>query len=416
MNNKLTIQAIDDDSDDLCLLEELFWEIPDIHVTFQGFSNFEEGLEALENDPGDLLFIDYRLGAKTGIEVFHEVQKIGFTNPVILLTGHGNEKIAVESLKAGMADYLTKGTLTAPTLQRTMANVLEKHRLRQSNSEQAQRVEAADRELFRRIRSEKEVLEQTLIGSLEAMTHVLSIMNPDVFSRSIRISRYVVAIAKQMNLTVIWKLEVAALLSQIGFITFPPEILHNLARGKELGHQETLLYHQHPSIGADMIRKIPRMEKVADIIEHQEHTFDDQDAPIDPDQVPFESRILKVAIDLDALESTGHTKQQALDHLRTHVKKYDPAVLNALRAISNKTLPFKTKEVPMVDLSPPMVLAEDIRAKSGAIVLPKGQPVTFTMLTRLHNFSLFQPIREPISVLLPVTTLHEELELAVTTK
>ena len=68
----------------------------------------------------------------------------------------------------------------------------------------------------------------------------------------------------------------------------------------------------------------------------------------------------------------------------------------------------------MSDLSPPMVLAEDIRAKSGAMVLPKGQPVTFTMLTRLHNFSLFQPIREPILVLLPVTTLHEELELAVT--
>ncbi len=414
MNNKLTIQAIDDDSDDLCLLEELLWEIPDTHVTFQGFADFEAGLEALENDPGDLLFLDYRLGAKTGIEAFQEVQKIGFANPVILLTGHGDEKTAVAALKAGMADYLTKGTLTTSTLQRAISNVLEKHRLRQNNSAQAQRVEAADRELFRRIHSEKEVLEQTLIGALEAMTQVLSIMNPEVFSRSIRITRYVTAIAKQMNLTVIWKLEVAALLSQIGFITFPPEILHNLARGKELSHQETLLHQQYPSIGADMIRKIPRMGKVADFIEHQEHTLDDPDSESNPDNIPLESRILKVAIDLDALESTGHTKQQALDHLRTHVKKYDPTVLNALRAISNKTLPFKTKEVAMSDLSPPMVLAEDIRAKSGAMVLPKGQPVTFTMLTRLHNFSLFQPIREPILVLLPVTTLHEELELAVT--
>lgn len=415
MNTKLTIQAIDDDSDDLCLLEELLWEIPDTHVTFQGFSNLEAGLEALENDPGDLLFLDYRLGAHTGIEAFEDIQKIGFTNPVILLTGHGDEKTEVAALKAGMADYLTKGTLTTATLQRAISNVLEKHRMRQHNSDQSQRVEAADRELFRRIRSEKEVLEQTLIGALEAMTQVLSIMNPEVFSRSIRIARYVTAIAKQMNLSVIWKLEVAALLSQIGFITFPPEILHNLARGKELSHQETLLYQQYPSIGADMIRKIPRMEKVAEIIEHQEHTFDDSASQTNPSTIPLESRILKVAIDLDALESSKHTKQQALDDLRTHAKKYDPTVLNALRAISNKALPFKTKEVAMADLSPPMVLAEDIRAKSGAMVLPKGQPVTFTMLTRLHNFSLFQPIREPISVILPVTTLHEELEMAVTT-
>ena len=43
MNNKLTIQAIDDDSDDLCLLEELLWEIPDTHVTFQGSVIFKAG-------------------------------------------------------------------------------------------------------------------------------------------------------------------------------------------------------------------------------------------------------------------------------------------------------------------------------------------------------------------------------------
>ncbi|MDT7043631.1 HD-GYP domain-containing protein [Candidatus Nitronereus thalassa] len=415
MNHTLTIQAIDDDSDDLCWLEELLWEIPNIHVNFQGFRQLDAGLAALKDNPGDVLFLDFRLGAKTGVEAFKDIQEIGYLNPVILLTGHGDERIAVQALKEGMADYLTKATLTAPTLQRTIFNALEKHRLRQQNIEQKLRMEAADRELLRRIRSEKEVLEETLIGSLEAMTHVLSIMNPEVFNRSIRITRYATAIAKQLNLSVTWKLEVAALLSQIGFITFPPELLHNLARGRGLSHQETLLYHQYPSIGAEMIRKIPRMEKVADIIEYQEDTLDETTDSIESKIVPFESRILKVAIDLDGLESTGHTKQQALDTLRQHAKKYDPAVLNALRALSSKTLPFKTKEVAMADLNPSMILAEDIRAKSGAIVLPKGQPVTFTMLTRLHNFSLFQPIREPIQVLLPVTTLHEELELATGT-
>lgn len=414
MDTTLTIYAIDDDDDDLCLLEELLWEIPNTHITFQGYKDLETGLESLKNAPCDILFLDYRLGAKTGIEAFQEIQQIGFTNPVILLTGHGAEHIAVEAMKSGMADYLTKGTLTPSALNRTIINALEKHRLRHTNVEQAKRVEAADRELFRRIRSEKEVLEQTLIGSLEAMTHVLSIMNPEVFSRSIRITRYATAIAKQIGLPVIWKLEVAALLSQIGFITFPPEILRKLARGKELSHQETLLYQQYPAIGAEMIRKIPRMEKVADIIEHQECTLDDPAFETDLKPISLESRILKVSIDLDALESTGHTKQQALDELRLHAKRYDLAVLNALRGISSKALPYKTKDLPMIDLSPPMILAEDIRSKSGAVVLPKGQPVTFTMLTRLHNFSIFQPIREPIKVLLPVTTLNEELELAVT--
>jgi len=232
MDTKIKIQAIDEDGDDLRFLEELLWEIPNTHVTFQGFKHLDAALEALEEEPGNLLFLEYVLGAKTGIEAFHEIQELGYRNPVILLTGHGNEQIAVRAMKAGLADYVTKSTLNVSTVQRVISNALEKHALRQANVEQQQRVEAADREPFRRIRSEKEVLEQTLIGSLEAMTHVLSIMNPDVFSRSIRISRYVTAIAKQMGLPVIWQLEVAALLSQIGFITVPHEILDNLARGK----------------------------------------------------------------------------------------------------------------------------------------------------------------------------------------
>ena len=288
-------------------------------------------------------------------------------------------------MKSGIADYLSKATLAPTILHRAITNALEKHQLRQAIQEQQRRIEAADRESLLRIRSEKEVLEHTLIGSLAAMTQVLSIMNPEVFSRSIRITRYVTAIAKQMELPEIWQLEVAAMLSQIGCITFPPEVLHNLARGMELGHKEAQLYDQYPSIGADMIRKIPRMDRVADIIEHQEHVLDDPAHQDKLDTIPLESRILKVAIDMDALESTGHSKQQAMDTLRIHVKKYDPVVLHNLRVISKKSI-LKTKEVDMADLSPPMVLAEDIRAKSGATVLPKSQPVTVTMLIRLHNF------------------------------
>ena len=83
--------------------------------------------------------------------------------------------------------------------------------------------------------------------------------------------------------------------------------------------------------------------------------------------------------------------------------------------MSATTLSYKPLEVSILDLKPNMMLAEDIRAKSGAVVIPKGQPVTFTLLTRLHNFTLFQPIREPIQVLSPVTTLQEELILEGTT-
>ena len=84
MDTTLTIYAIDDDNDDLRLLEETIREIPNFHVTFHGYGDLASGMRALQQDPGDLLFLDFRLGAKTGIEAFREIQGIGYTKPAIL--------------------------------------------------------------------------------------------------------------------------------------------------------------------------------------------------------------------------------------------------------------------------------------------------------------------------------------------
>jgi len=84
MSTTLMIQAIDDDDDDLRILEEFLREIPNTHVTFHGYGDLLSGMRALQHNPGDLLFLDFRLGAKTGIEAFREIQGIGYTKPVIL--------------------------------------------------------------------------------------------------------------------------------------------------------------------------------------------------------------------------------------------------------------------------------------------------------------------------------------------
>jgi len=58
-----------------------------------------------------------------------------------------------------------------------------------------------------------------------------------------------------------------------------------------------------------------------------------------------------------------------------------------------------------------MILADDIRTKSGAMLVPQGQLVTSAMLARLKNFIMFRTMREPLKVGIPLTTLREELEL-----
>ena len=90
----------------------------------------EEGLEkSLEEQP-DLILLDYMLPDLDGLEFIAELKTQGIPlPPIIMLTGQGNEKIAVEAMKGGAKDYLVKGELTPQILNTSVKNVLQQHEL-----------------------------------------------------------------------------------------------------------------------------------------------------------------------------------------------------------------------------------------------------------------------------------------------
>src|SRR5690349_16777068 len=65
------------------------------------------------------ILLDYQLADGNGIEFLQELGRIGGTRmyPVVMLTGTGNESVAVNVMKAGAQDYLMKHRLNADILQ-----------------------------------------------------------------------------------------------------------------------------------------------------------------------------------------------------------------------------------------------------------------------------------------------------------
>ncbi|MEO5348691.1 MAG: response regulator [Magnetococcus sp. YQC-3] len=97
--------------------------------------SFSEGMEKVKKQTFDLCFFDYQLGAKTGLDLLHEIQAWGVETPVIFLTGHGDEDTAVFLMKSGAVDYLAKDRLSAENLSRSIHYALglaESERRRQS--------------------------------------------------------------------------------------------------------------------------------------------------------------------------------------------------------------------------------------------------------------------------------------------
>ncbi|MFQ5463142.1 MAG: sigma-54-dependent transcriptional regulator, partial [Phycisphaerae bacterium] len=68
----------------------------------------EEGLETAQSCFPDLILLDYRLPGIDGLEVIRELRKVGNQSSIIMMTAHGNIDTAVEAMKRGASDFLTK--------------------------------------------------------------------------------------------------------------------------------------------------------------------------------------------------------------------------------------------------------------------------------------------------------------------
>ncbi len=137
----LSILLIDDDPGDAELLYRQLDDIPGRKIDFVSYTNYVSGLEELRRREVDVIFIDYLLGAETGLEALRAIKAAGITRPVIMLTGQGNEKVAVETMKAGAADYLIKRFTSTDDLHRALLNALEKAALHQKIEEQQRELE-----------------------------------------------------------------------------------------------------------------------------------------------------------------------------------------------------------------------------------------------------------------------------------
>ncbi len=111
-----TLLIVDDDAVDReAIRRELEIAAPGHFIEQTGES--EAALDKLRRREYLAAFVDHRLPGRSGLELLQVARREGLTTPVIILTGYGDELLAVEALKAGAADYLPKSRLAADRIR-----------------------------------------------------------------------------------------------------------------------------------------------------------------------------------------------------------------------------------------------------------------------------------------------------------
>jgi signal transduction histidine kinase len=154
------VLLVEDDEDDYVLVRELFAEIAGNGYQLDWEPDLEKAIATLPDCEYDLFLVDYRLGARTGLDFLREARRVDCTAPLIMLTGQGERESDLEAMRAGAADYLEKGRVDASLLERTLRYALQQSRheeeLRRGHDELERRVEERTAELDRLNRELKE--------------------------------------------------------------------------------------------------------------------------------------------------------------------------------------------------------------------------------------------------------------------
>jgi PAS domain S-box-containing protein len=122
----IKILIIDDDEDDFFITSEYLKQIQEYDIKTDWSYKFNDAVQKMMSHEYELYFVDYRLGAKTGLDFLKEAVSIGCEEPIVLLTGKGNKDVDIEAMQMGATDYLIKTELNADKLERCIRYSLER--------------------------------------------------------------------------------------------------------------------------------------------------------------------------------------------------------------------------------------------------------------------------------------------------
>ena len=124
------VLLIDDDEDEFVVIRDVLLESRDTTYKLDWVGTFDQAMERLSEQVHDVCLVDYRLGARSGVELIQMANQSGYRGPMILLTGFGDRETEDKAMEIGAADYLKKAEITPYLLDRSIRYAIYRTHMR----------------------------------------------------------------------------------------------------------------------------------------------------------------------------------------------------------------------------------------------------------------------------------------------
>jgi len=340
----------------------------------------ESGPEALQimkaSDPFHVLVSDMRMPAMNGAQLLAQARAAHPDTVRVLLTGQSDLNDAVAAVNNGnIFRFLTK-PCPPEVLSSALNEAVEHNRL---------------------VRAERELLEETVRGSVALLAEILAIRDPAAADRGTRLGQHVAGAVRHLDVEHPWDIEVAATLSEIGYALIPSELVDRWRQGAALTDKERALIDGQPGVARELISKIPRLETVAEILGGLA-----QSAPRSPDpRVRTAVTLIRAAAVYDGFLRSGLKEGAAVQ--RMHASEgFSDEITNAFEQLAISAGGYVIKPLRVAELVSGLRLAEDLYTTDGRLLLTAGAEVTHAAHTRILQYADHVGIKEPIRVRMAV--------------
>ncbi|MBD2205981.1 response regulator [Calothrix sp. FACHB-1219] len=149
MEETLKILVVDDDEVDRMIVRRALIQAG-VPIELSEVSVCNDAIHTLRNTTYDCVFLDYRLPDADGLTLIQQLRSLEIKVPIIVLTGLGDEPIAVELMKAGATDYISKARLSSERVAQVLRNAIRVHRAEMQTALAHQQLKESHEQLTRK--------------------------------------------------------------------------------------------------------------------------------------------------------------------------------------------------------------------------------------------------------------------------
>ncbi|MEM9160101.1 MAG: response regulator [Verrucomicrobiota bacterium] len=368
-----TILCVDDERSVLVSIKRALRGICEVEFA----DSAENALKALEGSESYAAIVsDMRMPGMNGIEFLEKARHLSSHSSRIMLTGDSDQSTAIDALNKGSLYRFLKKPF--------------------SNADFLASIEASIRHYQMEV-AEKDLLQRTLQGSLQALVDLLSMADPNAFQMSGRLKEIASQLGRIQKLNPTWMLNISAMLAPVGYVTLPGGVPKSKASDGSKNREMIEAWRTSSQI----VKRIPRLEKVSRAIEL---SLQQEVGALEKDRLVARlAATLKIADQYGRLRRRGLTKKEAIADLKDVKGEFEQISIAALNSVELPEDNMIVREIATARIEEGMIFSGDVFTLDGLMLAPDGIRASQAILNKMKNFAKEGRLPKTMKILFPNT-------------